>query len=76
MAMRPVLFLFTPKVAGCDTFNQYIDVDDTWNEGQIEVYVQDQLHDYLQQSGGFGPGPHEKACDSTQYYIDFHLTLE
>lgn len=76
MAMREVLFLFTPKDPECKTFNQYIEVDTDLTVGEIEVDVQDKLHDFLQQSGGFGPGPNEKSCDATEYYIDFHLTLD
>lgn len=71
-----VLFLFTPKKAGCQAFNTYVELWTDMDEGERLVAAQDFLynliaegrHNYLE---GLG-----EVCDSTDYYIDYSLSLD
>lgn len=71
-----VLFIFTPKKAGCQAFNTYVELYTDMTEGERIVAAQDFLDNYI--SGGKhkyleGLGV---VCDSTDYYIDYSLSLD
>lgn len=71
-----VLFLFTPKKDGCQAFNTYVELLTDMTQGEMIVAAQDFLDQYIRE------GQHKYleglgvVCDSTDYYIDFHISLD
>lgn len=75
-----VLFNFTARVSGCQTFNAFVRVSGDMTIGEMLVEAQEYLSNFiggggLRDSLRAGSGGDVVTCDPTDYYIDFALNM-
>lgn len=71
-----VLFLFSARQQGCETFNAFVAVTGDMTIGEMIVAAQEHLFSLLaDQHKNYTRGK-PVVCDATQYDIDFHISLD